>query len=172
MTIGEAGAGKTEAIRNSNIGFSQGLQDPFQGTGGTMNMSWWFANDAIILDTAGRIVEEKIEVDSSSEWITLLKFLKKYRPHEAINGVFLVISAESLINYSTNLIKEKASLLSRRLHEIQSNLDLRFPVYIIISKCDKIVGFREFFADIGDLDIQHQIVGWSNPSALDDPYKS
>jgi len=40
--IGEPAAGKSEAIRRSEIGFPPGMQDEFQGVGGTINMNWWF----------------------------------------------------------------------------------------------------------------------------------
>ena len=169
IIVGESGSGKTEAIRHCNIGFPPGLQDPFQGAGGTLNMDWWFTNEAVIIDTAGRMMFE--EVDAGSEWISILKHLRKFRPHEPINGVFLVISADSLIRDSADEIKLKAGKISQRLHEIQNNLDLRFPVYILITKSDLICGFREFFEDVSDPRIQNQILGWSNDSKnLDDPF--
>src|SRR6218665_1391812 len=39
--VGEPGAGKPEAIRHSGVGFPPGMQDEFQGVGGTINMNWW-----------------------------------------------------------------------------------------------------------------------------------
>src|SRR6266480_5855438 len=54
--IGEPGSGKTEALRHSGIEFPPGLQDELQGSGGTVNMDWWFTNRAIILDTAGSMI--------------------------------------------------------------------------------------------------------------------
>ena len=39
------------------------------------------------------------------------------------------------------------------------------------NKCDKIVGFREFFESVTDPVLQHQILGWSNPAPLDDAFK-
>jgi hypothetical protein len=53
---------------------------------------------------------------------------------------------------------------------IQRTLDVRFPVYVVITKSDLIIGFREFFANMTDLDLQHQILGWSNPGEIDKPY--
>jgi type VI protein secretion system component VasK len=40
VIVGEPGSGKTEAIRHSQAGFPPGLQDEFQGVGGTINMNW------------------------------------------------------------------------------------------------------------------------------------
>ena len=48
VIAGEPGSGKTEAIRHSQAGFPPGLQDEFQGVGGTINMNWWFTNYAVM----------------------------------------------------------------------------------------------------------------------------
>ncbi|HYV31068.1 MAG TPA: type VI secretion system protein, partial [Candidatus Binatia bacterium] len=49
--------------------------------------------------------------------------------------------------------------------------DVRFPVFVIITKCDKVNGFREFFDGVTDPQLQHQMMGWSNPSPLDEPFR-
>ncbi|HWN93884.1 MAG TPA: type VI secretion system protein, partial [Methylomirabilota bacterium] len=54
---------------------------------------------------------------------------------------------------------------------IQRVLDVRFPVYVIVTKCDLLIGFREFFDGISDPQLQHQIVGWSNPDPLDTAFR-
>jgi type VI protein secretion system component VasK len=40
-----------------------------------------------------------------------------------------------------------------------------------VTKCDKVNGFREFFDGVTDPQLQHQMMGWSNPSPLDDPFR-
>jgi len=60
VIVGEPGSGKTEAVRHSNVGFPPGMQDEFQGVGGTINMNWWFTNHAVLLDTAGRLMFEDV----------------------------------------------------------------------------------------------------------------
>jgi len=37
------------------------MQDEFQGVGGTINMNWWFTNNAVLLDTAGRLMFEEVK---------------------------------------------------------------------------------------------------------------
>ncbi len=66
--VGEPGSGKTEAVRHSNVGFPPGMQDEFQGVGGTINMNWWFTNHAVLLDTAGRLMFEEVKPGETSEW--------------------------------------------------------------------------------------------------------
>jgi hypothetical protein len=169
--VGEPGSGKTEAIRHSNVGFPPGMQDEFQGVGGTINMNWWFTNHAVLLDTAGRLMFEEVKPGETSEWKEFLTLLKKNRPSCPINGLFLVIPSDSLIKDSADSIQKKAGKIAQQLDVIQRVLDVRFPVFIAITKCDKINGFREFFDTLTDPQLQHQMMGWSNPDPLDEPFK-
>ncbi|UCG49924.1 MAG: hypothetical protein JSU94_09095 [Phycisphaerales bacterium] len=170
MIVGEPGSGKTEAIRHCNIGFPPGLQDQFQGAGGTLNMNWWFTDHAVILDTAGRLMFDEVDTGGSSEWKEFLKLLKKSRPRCPVNGVFLVIPADSLIKDTSDEIERKASKIARQFDVIQRTLDVRFPVFVVITKSDLLNGFRDFFDNLTDPQLQHQILGWSNPEPLDNPY--
>jgi len=170
MIVGEPGSGKTEAIRHCNIGFPPGLQDQFQGAGGTLNMNWWFTDHAVILDTAGRLMFEEVEAGGSSEWKEFLTLLKKSRPRCPVNGVFLVIPSDSLIKDTADEIEQKASKIAKQFDIIQRSLDVRFPVFVVITKSDLINGFRDFFDKLEDPQLQHQILGWSNPAPLDEPY--
>lgn len=165
--VGEPGSGKTEAIRHCNVGFPPGLQDQLQGVGGTLNMNWWFTNHAVILDTAGRLMFEEVEPGTTGEWQEFLKLLRKNRPNCPINGMLLVIPAESLIRDSAEDLERKGGKIAQQLDSIQRTLGVRFPVFVLITKCDLINGFREFFDEIADPALQHQILGWSNPAPLD-----
>ena len=172
VIVGEPGSGKTEAIRHCNVGFPPGLQDEFQGTGGTINMNWWFTDHAVILDTAGRLMFEEVETGGSKEWREFLNLMKKYRPRCPINGVLLVIPSDSLIKDTADQIEQKASKIARQFDVIQRTLDVRFPVFVVVTKSDLINGFRDFFDNLQDPQLQHQMLGWSNPAPLDEPYNT
>ena len=45
---------------------------------------------------------------------------------------------------------------------LQKALAIRFPIFILITKSDRILGFSEFFRQI-DPEYHSQIFGWSNP---------
>lgn len=171
VIVGEPGSGKTEAVRHSNVGFPPGMQDEFQGVGGTINMNWWFTNYAVLLDTAGRLMFEEVKPGETSEWREFLSLLKKNRPNCPINGLFLIIPSDSLIKDSADAIQNKAGKIAQQLDVIQRVLDVRFPVFVVVTKCDKINGFREFFDGLTDPQLQHQMMGWSNPDPLDEPFK-
>jgi hypothetical protein len=171
MVVGPAGSGKTEMVRRSNVGFPPGLQDVLQGSGGTLNMHWWFTNHAVMLDTAGRMFMEEAGEGQNSEWREFLKLLRTSRPTCPINGLILVIPSESLLKDPAEKIERTAGAIARQLDVIQRVLEVRFPVTVIVTKCDKIVGFKEFFETVNDPTLQHQILGWSNPASLDDIFK-
>lgn len=175
LLVGPAGSGKTEALRHCNVGFPPGLQDYLQGAGGTLNMHWWFTNHAVVLDTAGRMFMEGAGPDAEGggggEWGEFLKLLKRSRPNQPVNGMFLVIGADSLIRDKSEDIESKAGRIAQQLDTIQRTLDVRFPVFVIITKCDLIAGFREFFDNVSDPNLQHQLLGWSNPDQLDSPLR-
>ena len=56
------------------------------------------------------------------------------------------------------------------LKKVRDTLKLRFPVYVAVTMCDLIPGFREYFEGLGNLELQHQILGWSNQESLDVPF--
>jgi type VI protein secretion system component VasK len=171
IVVGEPGGGKTEAIRHCNVGFPPGLQDYTQGAGGTLNMNWWFTNHAILLDTAGRMLFEEAPPGTTSEWDEFLQLLVKTRSECPVNGMLLVLPADSLITDSADEIEQKATRIAQQLDHIQRALCVRFPVFIVITKCDLINGFREFFDGLTDPQLQHQMLGWSNPQPLDEPFR-
>ena len=171
VIAGEPGSGKTEAIRHSQAGFPPGLQDEFQGVGGTINMNWWFTNYAVILDTAGRLIFEEVEPGTTSEWREFLGLLKKHRVNCPVNGLLLTIPVESLVEDAPEEMERKAAKIARQLEVIQRELDVRFPVFVLLTKCDLIHGFREFFESLDDPRAQQQMLGWSNPAPLDAPFR-
>ena len=171
VVVGEPGSGKTEAVRHSGIGFPAGLQDQLQGTGGTVNMNWWFTNQAVILDTAGRLMFEDVAPGENNEWREFLKLLRTNRANCPINGMMLVIPADTLITDRPDEIEKKAGKIAQQFDQIQRSLGVRFPVFVLITKADLINGFREFFDDITDPRLTAQMLGWSNPADLDEPFK-
>lgn len=170
LLVGEPGSGKSFLVRKAGKTgnwFPPGLQDELQGTGGTINMHWWFTNYAVVVDTAGKMLMQEVKPGENSEWREFLKLLKIARPNCPVNGLLLVIPADTLIKDRPEQIEKKAGTIARQLDMIQRTLDVRFPVFVIITKCDLITGFRDFFEAIDDQTAQHQILGWSNPADLD-----
>ena len=149
VIIGPPGAGKTTALRNSGIEFPglDALPDNAQGFGGTRNCDWWFAEDAVLIDTAGRYTTQDSDAEADRlSWTAFLDLLKKGRPDQPINGVILAFSVEDMMNTSPEALAAHAETVRTRLGEIHETLKIDFPVYLMFTKADLISGFREYFA--------------------------
>lgn len=169
IMIGPPGAGKTTALLNSGLRFP--LRDQFgdqamRGIGGTRGCDWWFSDEAVLIDTAGRYTtqDSDAEIDSAG-WEGFLDLLKKYRKRRPINGVLVAISLADLLGQNEEERRIHASAIKRRIQELQKRLGIKFPVYVLFTKTDLIAGFMEFFDDLGK---EERAQVWGMSFALDD----
>ncbi|MGI9332200.1 MAG: type VI secretion system membrane subunit TssM, partial [Gammaproteobacteria bacterium] len=153
VIIGPPGCGKTTILKHSGLQFP--LSDRFgteaiHGVGGTRNCDWWFTDQAVLLDTAGRYTTQDShqEVDSAA-WTGFLRLLKKHRRRRPINGALVAISLSDLVQQSEMEREAHARAIHQRIRELHENLNIRFPVYVLLTKCDLVAGFTEFFDDMG-----------------------
>lgn len=151
MFIGAPGSGKTTALVNSGLRFplapAGAAATALGGVGGTRNCDWWFTDSAVLIDTAGRYTtqDSNARVDMSA-WTTFLGLLKKFRPRQPINGIFVTLSVSDLLTFKPEERQRYAQVVRQRVEELQQNLGLQFPVYVMVTKCDLIAGFNEFFS--------------------------
>lgn len=144
MFIGPPGAGKTTAIANSGLNFPIG-SDRVRGVGGTRNCDWFFSDQAILLDTAGRYMTEQ---QDEEEWLSFLDTLKAQRTAQPINGVIVGMSMPDLLNASPDEIEWHADNIRRRIDELVARLGVKFPVYLVFTKVDLLQGFVEFYGEL------------------------
>lgn len=172
IIIGPPGSGKTTALVNSGLEFplaeSTG-QHKLQGIGGTRNCDWWFTNDAILIDTAGRYTtQDSHKVVDQSAWNTFLGLLKKFRSRRPINGVLLTINIQELLLSSPEQSQLQAKTLRSRIDDVQAQLGIRAPVYVVLTKVDLVAGFSEFFSEISKNE-RNQVWGMTFPLNADEP---
>lgn len=152
IMIGPPGAGKTTVINNSGLDYPLKEQlgiDLVHGIGGTRNCDWWFTNKAVLIDTAGRYTTQDSHARHDSRaWQGFLGLLRKYRPVRPINGVVISMGISELMNQTKTERNLHARAIKQRLQELQNQLGMSFPVYVILSKVDLIEGFREFFSEL------------------------
>jgi type VI secretion system protein ImpL len=151
--IGAPGAGKTTALVNSGLRFPLADRlgrEAVRGVGGTRNCDWWFTDEAVFLDTAGRYTTQQSDRDvDAAAWKSFLELLKKSRPRRPINGVLVTMSVSDLLQQSAAERESHARALRTRVQELYQTLGLRIPVYVLVTKSDLLAGFSEFFADFG-----------------------
>ncbi|MGH8176808.1 MAG: type VI secretion system membrane subunit TssM [Steroidobacter sp.] len=152
IIIGPPGAGKTTAIANSGLNFPLSKKfgkEALRGVGGTRNCDWWFTDEAVLLDTAGRYTTQDSDSESDQAgWSEFLSLLRKHRGRRPINGVIIAMSASDLLSLSESERRKHVDAVRRRLEELARELSISLPVYFILTKLDLIAGFTEYFDDL------------------------
>jgi type VI secretion system protein ImpL len=84
VIIGAPGSGKTTALLNSGLQFpleQRVGKGALRGVGGTRNCDWWFADEAVFLDTAGRYTTQDSDAASDSVgWRTCCSAARRCAP--------------------------------------------------------------------------------------------
>ncbi|CAM3811321.1 type VI secretion system membrane subunit TssM [Rheinheimera salexigens] len=172
MLIGPPGSGKTTALKNSGLEFPLKEQlgtDAIEGIGGTRQCDWWFTNQAVLIDTAGRYTTQDSHASQdSTAWQGFLGLLRKYRPKRPINGVIVFVSLADLLSQTRTERHLHARAIKQRVQELQNQLGMTFPVYVMFTKADLIAGFTEFFHTLSEEE-REQV--WGMTFAIDNDEK-
>jgi len=172
VIIGPPGSGKTTALRNAGLRFP--LEERFgeaslKGVGGTRDCDWWFSDKAVLLDTAGRYTTQDSNPGTDQEaWEAFVLLLKEYRNRRPINGIFVALATDTLLAGTHEERMAHAKAIRHRILELYKTLGYRFPVYILITKTDLLLGFNEFF-DVLTPEERNQVWGFTRPQPAIDP---
>jgi len=211
VLIGNSGAGKTSMLMNSGLKFPVGDQMGIASAHltlshdtGTQNCTWWFTNDAVLVDTAGRYTtsetfqtnttktatvnldQAKADADitkdgskplsmvdagkeeiNHAEWLGFLAVLRQVRSRAPINGALLAVDVSELLLSDSSQRLIQAAQLRHRLEELRLHLGIRFPVYVMLTKTDRLRGFVDYFSSLTS-EGRAQVWGFTLPWLDDD----
>ncbi len=177
LLIGETGSGKTEALHHTDITLPLGApQENMEGS--REGWKWWFFDQGIVVDVDGDyVLRTDGHPTDHKGWKKLLKLLQSHRPQRPIDGIILTIPATDLVGPPETLnervikVGDKAAALFDKMVSAQKVLGMRLPVYLMVTKCDHIRGFKSFCGELPK-GLQQDVLGWSNPYTLDTAYSS
>lgn len=164
LLIGAPGSGKTTLLARCGLHFP--FADLFgqsarRKVGATRACDWWLTDAAVLLDTAGAYTtEHDPQGNPARSWGLLLMLLRKFRPHQPLSGVLLSIGMDDLLTASADERHEQARALHKRLQELYTRLRVRVPVYVVVTKADRLDGFVPYF-DALDEEQRRQIWGFT-----------
>lgn len=152
VIIGAPGSGKTTALKNSDLNFplqSKLGDEPVKGAGGTRYCDWWFTDQAVLIDTAGRYTtQDNPKKTDGQTWLGFLSMLKKTRPKRPLNGIIVTVSILDVLKKTPTQQALQATTIKKRIQELNEHLGMSLPVYFVFSKVDLVAGFNTFFADL------------------------
>jgi type VI secretion system protein ImpL len=161
VLIGPPGSGKTTVLGNSGLEFPLADElgvEMIEGFGGTRTCDWWFTEEAVFIDTAGRFTTQNINPESDrAAWQSFLQVLKEHRARRPVNGIIVSVGLDSLLTGDADGA-DAADAIKARIQELMGMFRTRLPIYVFINKCDLVSGFRQFFSDLNSVD-REQIFG-------------
>ncbi|MBM4440925.1 MAG: hypothetical protein FJ027_10920 [Candidatus Rokubacteria bacterium] len=178
LMVGETSSGKRTVLRNTGLNLPLGRpREEILGLHPGCN--WWFFDSGVVLDVFGDYV---LRADGGGDadargWRQVLRLLRKHRPGRPVDGIILTIPATDLIGPHTLTpdhrarIGTKAEHLRRKLAEAQKTLGMRFPVYVLVTRCNDLRGFASFAHEVGTRR-GADMFGWSTPYGLESAYTS
>ncbi len=144
LMVGRSGSGKSTAVKSARLPSPFGDINRVAGVEGTRNCDWWFFDDSVVIDIAGRYsVHRNADLDKK-EWRNFLEHLVKYRKKEPINGVIVSVEADRLLADSMEKIEDEGRTLRKRIDEVTGVMGARFPVYLLVTKSDLIYGVNRY----------------------------
>lgn len=150
LVIGEQGSGKTSLLAAS--GSLPPLDRPDAAPKGAISgCDWYFAEEAVLVEAAGRYLGQPDPSVDAAGWATLLDLLKWRRRTRPLNGVVVTLSVDTLSSRNEHDLERHARDVRTRLQDLQQTLQVDVPVYLVLTQSDRLAGFAEFFdAQQGD----------------------
>ncbi|MBZ5788943.1 type VI secretion system membrane subunit TssM [Burkholderia contaminans] len=140
---------------------------------------WRLTNEAVLIDTAGHYVRhgtsryslpvkpssiqndgklEKQPPDmgtarkqsDAAEWKGFLRLLRRIRPRLPLNGVLLTVNVAALAHADPTVRTTESRTLRARLEEMRAEFGTGFPVWLIVTKLDRLPGFTDYFASLAE----------------------
>lgn len=166
MIFGRPTSGKSTSLRNAKL-LLPSIDISKHEDGSTLNLEWWLYEEGIVIDTAGRYaVPDNLERDRK-EWNSLLGLIARHRQKEPLNGLVLAIAANRLLECSEEEILEEGRQVRNSINHLMDKLEVKVPIYLMVTKADLIPGFREWAGYLPE-ELKNQAMGYLNEATTSD----
>jgi type VI secretion system protein ImpL len=168
FVLGESGAAKTSIAVNSGLEAELLAGNVYQDNAiaPTRAANFWFARNAIFAEAAGRLLGDK------GLWTRFIQRCRGGKLSSVVGSgaqspraAVVCFDAEALTKPGT---AEAAAGAARNLHarlsDISASLGIRFPVYVLFTRADRLPYFREFVRKLSNEEAG-QVVGATLPLA-------
>ena len=137
---------------------------------------WWFFDRGVVLDVAGGLVRQRDTRGANAKgWRHFLGYLDRFRPRRPADGIILTVPIEDFLDEQGAIrppedIAQRADALYKRLWQAQARLGLAFPVYVVVTKLDRLPGFKTLVGNLPDHALA-DMLGWSSPYSFETEFR-
>lgn len=177
LMLGDHGSGK------SAVASAIGLHRPFNLDTdpelARQGCAWHVFERGIVLDPPGGILWGDGRgkgggrgAAAEAGWRRLMQLLLRHRAERGLDAVVITVPCTDLVGpdrLDANTLIARGKRLRLRLRELQQQLGLRLPVYVVVTKCDALLGFGSFWEPM-EAQRASEMFGWSNGQTLETLY--
>jgi type VI secretion system protein ImpL len=133
---------------------------------------WWFFDRGVVLDVAGGLIRQRDgRASNLKAWSRFLGLLDDKRPRRPADGIILTIPIEDLLDDEGMVrppedIAQRADAVYKKLWQAQARLGLAFPVYAVVTKGDRLPGFRALVDSLPEQALA-DMLGWASPYSFE-----
>ncbi|MHC6802047.1 type VI secretion system protein, partial [Vibrio antiquarius] len=140
LMLGNKGSGRRQFLFNSSA------IKPMDRTRTAKNdfFEWYESDSAVYIKPDQRLVFQEISSSDASLWNTFIEEVIRHRPRKPFSGCLFFIDFEFMIVSEPEQKEYTITSLLGRLSTINSKTSSALPVYLIMSKLDKLDGFKEY----------------------------
>ncbi len=140
LLIGNKKSGRSQFLYSSNA------IKPMDKTRTSRNdfFEWYESNDAVYIKPDQRLVFQEVSSSDSSLWHRFIDEIIRFNPRKPFAGCLFFTDLEFLIVSEPDQKDYTLTALIERLTSISSKTASAIPIYIMISKIDKLDGFKQY----------------------------
>ncbi|EDP59291.1 type VI secretion system membrane subunit TssM [Vibrio sp. AND4] len=140
LMIGNKGSGRRQFLFNSSaikpMDRSRTAKNDF--------FEWYESDSAVYVKPDQRLVFQEVSSSDASLWNTFVDEVIRHRPRKPFSGClfftdfeFMIVSEPEQKDYTITTLLQRLSSISEKTHSA-------LPVYLMMSKLDKLDGFKEY----------------------------
>ncbi len=156
LLMGQTQSGKTAFLANAGVNFilqrrlsSNNAQD----SPPSEHCDWWITRDVSLIDVPGKYL---LRANTSSKfsiypilWQYFIRLLKKHSRKHLPSGLLITLPLpEFMLHGDTTHQQAALATVLQRVRELELQFAQRIPCQLIITKCDLLPGFSEFFNEL------------------------
>ncbi|NVD06240.1 type VI secretion system membrane subunit TssM [Vibrio sp. JPW-9-11-11] len=140
LMIGNKASGRCQFLFNSSA------IKPMDKTRTAKNdfFQWFESDSAVYVKPDQRLVFQEVSSSDASLWTTFVDEVIRYRPRKPFSGCLLFVDFEFLIISEPEQKDYTMTALLERMTSINEKTSSALPVYLMMSKLDKLDGFKEY----------------------------